>query len=351
MKTNLELIKELPGIKWARRHSSSCDRHDEIFLVEFEPHASKKVLFTNSFNHNFFEGDQGWWFHKPTFEILRGDINYIEEDNYSACDLTSEIYKTEADAYRQMVMFAAEQGTRIEKISYLGWSLIIGPPRFEEWHTDREHPENVYRIAEKPEPKPLFTNSLGQNFFKRDTVWFFQKNEYTIFSASINKIEEAVYSACEDTSEIYSTKADAYRQMIMYAAEQGKPIEYNSGLGWMKISRTKLIHPLRWHELWQQEPGPPENAYRIAEKDVEVLPESKQMKNTKFETKVVHSQTKSAWNVVNEKLGGKYKIARVPYVGIRSEEGDNMNMAEAFEHATFISDCFNNISKIKEEAI
>ena len=80
-------------------------------------------------------------------------------------------------------------------------------------------------------------------------------------------------------------------------------------------------------------------------------PESKQMKNTKFKTKVAHSQTKSAWNVVNEKLGGKYKIARVPYVGNRSEEGDNMNMAEAFEHATFISNCFNNINKIKEETI
>jgi len=79
----------------------------------------------------------------------------------------------------------------------------------------------------------------------------------------------------------------------------------------------------------------------------EFFPESKQMKNTKFKTKVVLSQTKLAWNVINE-MGGKYKIARVPYVGIRSEEGDNMNMAEAFEHATFISDCFNNMNKKKE---
>jgi len=272
MKTNLELIKELPGIKWARRHSSSCDRHDEIFLVEFEPHASKKVLFTNSFNHNFFEGDQGWWFHKPTFEILRGDINYIEEDNYSACDLTSEIYKTEADAYRQMVMFAAEQGTRIEKISYLGWSLIIGPPRFEEWHTDREHPENVYRIAEEPKAKakPLFTNSLGQEFFENQKVWRYDEKLFITDSASINKIEEDNYSACDSTSEIYPTEAAAYRHMIMYAAQQGTRIEYNSGLEWMTVSRTKFIHPLRWHELWQQEPGPPENAYRIAKEVKEI---------------------------------------------------------------------------------
>ena len=36
-------------------------------------------------------------------------------------------------------------------------------------------------------------------------------------------------------------------------------------------------------------------------------------------TKVVHSQTKSAWNVIGTDLGGKYKIARVPYVTIDDE--------------------------------
>ena len=39
MKTNLELIKELPGIKFARRHSLQEDTRGEIFLVEFEPEA------------------------------------------------------------------------------------------------------------------------------------------------------------------------------------------------------------------------------------------------------------------------------------------------------------------------
>ena len=32
-----------------------------------------------------------------------------------------------------------------------------------------------------------------------------------------------------------------------------------------------------------------------------------------MKTKVVHSQSKNAWNVVNTELGGKYKIARIPY--------------------------------------
>ena len=32
-----------------------------------------------------------------------------------------------------------------------------------------------------------------------------------------------------------------------------------------------------------------------------------------MKTKVVHSQSKNAWNVVSEEWGGKYKIARIPY--------------------------------------
>lgn len=65
------------------------------------------------------------------------------------------------------------------------------------------------------------------------------------------------------------------------------------------------------------------------------------MKNPKIKTKVVHSQTKSAWNVIGENLGGKYKIARVPYVCVENENVTDRNRIEAFEHATFISYCFN----------
>lgn len=66
------------------------------------------------------------------------------------------------------------------------------------------------------------------------------------------------------------------------------------------------------------------------------------MKNPKIKTKVVHSQTKTAWNVVGTSpIGGKYKIARVPYVVVDEDKISEMNRVEAFKHASFISHCFN----------
>lgn len=70
------------------------------------------------------------------------------------------------------------------------------------------------------------------------------------------------------------------------------------------------------------------------------------MKDPAIITKVIHSQSKSAWNVVGEKLGGKYKIARVPYVTIGDETLDTRNRIEALEHADFISWCFNHSTEI-----
>lgn len=66
------------------------------------------------------------------------------------------------------------------------------------------------------------------------------------------------------------------------------------------------------------------------------------MVNPNLKTKVVHSQSKLAWNVVGIKLGYKYKIARVPYVVVNNEEVTNENRDEAYQHALFISHCFNN---------
>jgi len=70
----------------------------------------------------------------------------------------------------------------------------------------------------------------------------------------------------------------------------------------------------------------------------------------KIKTKVVHSQTKTAWNIVGEQLGTKYKIARVPYYQSEGNDYEIMNTrnkTEALEHAEFISYCFNNADKIK----
>jgi hypothetical protein len=56
-----------------------------------------------------------------------------------------------------------------------------------------------------------------------------------------------------------------------------------------------------------------------------------------MKTRVIHSQSKLAWNVVNEELGGKYKIARVPYSQCNDEILDIRWKSEALEIAMHIS--------------
>lgn len=73
------------------------------------------------------------------------------------------------------------------------------------------------------------------------------------------------------------------------------------------------------------------------------------IKNPKIKTRVVHSQTKSAWNIVGESLGAKYKIARVPYLVIDNQILSDKNRQEAFEHAEFINHCFNKSNQILGE--
>ena len=66
------------------------------------------------------------------------------------------------------------------------------------------------------------------------------------------------------------------------------------------------------------------------------------MEDPKIKTKVVHSLSKNAWNVIGTKLGAKYKIARVPYVIHNHDVIDENNKQEALTHANYISHCFNN---------
>lgn len=71
------------------------------------------------------------------------------------------------------------------------------------------------------------------------------------------------------------------------------------------------------------------------------------MKDPQIKTKVVHSQSKQAWNVVGTTLGGKYKIAQIPYVVLPENEMASTRLKyEALQHAEFISRCFNNSDKI-----
>jgi len=72
----------------------------------------------------------------------------------------------------------------------------------------------------------------------------------------------------------------------------------------------------------------------LAENSEEKLYTVNDIVNPKIKTHVVHSQTKDAWNVIGKSLGSKYKIARIPYISGETKE--------AFNHAAFISECFNN---------
>ncbi len=72
------------------------------------------------------------------------------------------------------------------------------------------------------------------------------------------------------------------------------------------------------------------------------------MEHPELKTKVKHSKSKNAWNVIGIGLGSKHKIARIPYLII---EGNvimsEIEKNEALRHAEFISFCFNNPSKIQ----
>jgi len=70
------------------------------------------------------------------------------------------------------------------------------------------------------------------------------------------------------------------------------------------------------------------------------------MENPKITTKVVHSKSSIAWDVVGTQLGAKHKIARIPYNVTGNEIIDTKEKSEALLHAEFISKCFNKSDEI-----
>jgi len=70
------------------------------------------------------------------------------------------------------------------------------------------------------------------------------------------------------------------------------------------------------------------------------------MINPNIKTKVVHSESKTAWNIVGTTIPGKYKIARIPYLVTGDEIIDFVEKAESLSHALFISKCFNESDRI-----
>jgi hypothetical protein len=66
------------------------------------------------------------------------------------------------------------------------------------------------------------------------------------------------------------------------------------------------------------------------------------MKNPRIDTEIKHSVRKTAWNVNNTVLGGKRRIAVVPYIQLPDDDVFNTKMkSEALEIALFISHSFN----------
>jgi hypothetical protein len=56
---------------------------------------------------------------------------------------------------------------------------------------------------------------------------------------------------------------------------------------------------------------------------------------------VKHSESKTAWNIVNTRLGGRYKIARVPYISSDSVVLHKREMEESLAIAKFIAQKIN----------
>lgn len=69
-----------------------------------------------------------------------------------------------------------------------------------------------------------------------------------------------------------------------------------------------------------------------------------QMKDPQLITKVVHSKNKEAYNIIGVTLGKKHKIATIPY----EVDDKGQFKQESFDHAEFISECFNNSIQICE---
>jgi hypothetical protein len=74
-----------------------------------------------------------------------------------------------------------------------------------------------------------------------------------------------------------------------------------------------------------------------------------EIKHTPGKWKVVHSQSKNAWNVINTSLGCKYKIARFPYEPINITGYDDYNTTikeEARQNALLFAEAPNMKRKL-----
>ncbi len=102
------------------------------------------------------------------------------------------------------------------------------------------------------EKKPLFINSLGEEFFKEDDAWWFCKEDYSLGHGDVcygNCILPANYS------EVYKTKETAYRKSVEYAHKQGERIELlNDKKQFVHIQEPSWYWDNGYHYRIQQEP-------------------------------------------------------------------------------------------------
>jgi len=137
MKTTIELIKELPGVK-------VIEVVGNVAVCVFEPEETgKKPLFTNSLGEEFFKGDVAYWFVKKDYELNSASMDRLGCD-YIGNKSLSEIYKTKETAYRKSVEYAHEQGERIEYAREGCEFMYLEEPV---WNWRRCH----YRIKQEPD--------------------------------------------------------------------------------------------------------------------------------------------------------------------------------------------------------
>jgi len=69
---------------------------------------------------------------------------------------------------------------------------------------------------------------------------------------------------------------------------------------------------------------------------------------TKSKAKVMHSESKDAWNVIGTVLGGRWKIARFPYLQIEgSQDYNEKEKIEQYSNAMLLADAINTTNDSK----
>jgi len=81
------------------------------------------------------------------------------------------------------------------------------------------HCKTIKQWEADNKPKPLFVNSLGEEFFEGDIVWMFSFKDYKIYHCNIGNIYIETYTAIEDVRSEIMTKESAEKYIKEHAAK------------------------------------------------------------------------------------------------------------------------------------